>query len=205
MIQTGRSTLLVPLALVAGLLLLVYWFPGIAHIDTRTRRQAIASHVRDLVARIQSEPDNSKFVDELVMIAKGNYSFGATLATVALGKIGENAEPVVDQIGDLLFSEDPYVSREAAFALARLGPIAKSQLPKLLRAINDPDFQADYAAYEAIGSMGEDAVDTLPFLLRKSEDGVSVLAKGPLCDAIRNLESFVNGPANEQRSEETQE
>jgi len=97
------------------------------HADTGSRRAAIAALVDAL------EPPE---------LAK------AALET--LGEFGEEAGVGSTQVGRLLEHADPQVRYWATYALGRMGPRARSELPALERLKADPEHGPRYGAIDAI-------------------------------------------------------
>lgn len=126
-------------ALIISVGSIAYMKPEVLGLDTIARRKAVSRQVRLLVERIKLDENNSIPLSELITLAKSKYSFGATIATIAIGDLGDDAAPAVFVLGESLESNDPYVSRAAAISLGRLGRIAKSQLPKLEEVLSDHD------------------------------------------------------------------
>lgn len=131
--------------------------------DSQAKRKSASIQVRNLVRKINAGEDVASSRDELLKIAQGNYDFGAIYAVVGIGDIGCNAYPIIDKIGDLLLSSDPYVAREAAYSISRLGAVARSQLPNLLIVMKDPNAEL-WPVLSAIDNMGIDALESLPQL-----------------------------------------
>ena len=176
-------------ALCIAFFTIVFFRPDIMNIDTIARRRQISSRVTYLVTRIKSNDRKDEALSELVTIAKGRFEFGAMKAIVGIGELGVEATPILDVLGSQLF-RGGYIAQEAAFSLAELGSIAKSQLPQLEKAIDDQSFNSRHNAYEAIGNMGVDAIYLLPKLKNHWDSKRTPISEDPLREAIKKLEQF---------------
>ena len=72
--------------------------------------------------------------------------------------------PLVELVQDLK-SPDVQVRRDAAYALAELGPSAAEAAPALVEALRDQDTQVWASAAQALGLIGPDAAVAIPALL----------------------------------------
>jgi len=87
-------------------------------------------------------------------------------AADALARIGESAVPSLAQA---LAAPEVSVRLNAARALARIGPEAKSAVPALVTALNDADPLVRITAARALGQIGADASSAIPALIRAME------------------------------------
>lgn len=197
--QCIRWLLLITFVLALAFGLLVYWHPEVVHLDTTARRKNISARVRALVSKIKVVDNDEALIAELVGIAKSDYSFGAATAVGGMGELGDDGSKVVGTLGDLLFSSNGYVRRNAAYSLSKLGHRSASELPKLVNAIDSPAFDADYAAYEAIGEIGEAAVGQLPWLREKLSSSPAELNREELIETIAKLESIQRADKKQKR------
>ncbi len=86
-------------------------------------------------------------------------------AHMALLRIkGPGNETHVAAIGKFLEDEDPVLRMQAAEALGTVGAEAKSQLPRLIKALDDREGRVVNWSIWALGRMGEAAVRALPRL-----------------------------------------
>ena len=109
-------------------------------------------------ARDSSEPVRNR----RVLRTRDELSVSET-ASVALGRIGEAAVPVLTQS---LHHPQPAIRRQAAETLARIGPASAPAVPDLVRALSDEDLLVRRAAARALGQVGPAAADAVPALLR---------------------------------------
>lgn len=82
----------------------------------------------------------------------------------AVGKLGEDAKPLVPILTKMLADEQPELRITAAQAIARLGPIAKETVPALIANLKDPNQRVRLAVITALGNMREEAKSALPAL-----------------------------------------
>ena len=73
--------------------------------------------------------------------------------------------PDVAKLAAQLGSTDRDTRREAGHQLERIGPAAKSALPDLIKALDDPDKQVWANAFGAIAAIGPDAAEAIPRLM----------------------------------------
>jgi HEAT repeat protein len=85
----------------------------------------------------------------------------------ALGNIGAAAEPAAHALVQAAEDDNDRVRAKAVKALGKIGAgAAQAALPKLLRALRDPDTWVQALAAEALGEMGESADQAIPALTR---------------------------------------
>lgn len=137
--------------------------------DSVERRRNSNHHAHRLADQARKNPEDPRYALQLLEIARGDYSFGATQATAALGTIGEAARPVIHELAALIDSPDGYVSREAARSLANLGPISEPALTAIVRQVEYGDAGDDttWFAAQALGNIGKAGVPHLPLLRRR--------------------------------------
>ena len=159
--------------------------------DSYARREAASERVQQLVDCSIIHPNDTDSVNKLLELAKSNYSFEATAATVGIGEVGVAAKPIISEIAKLMDSPNRYVSREAARTLGKLGPLSAPALPELKRQVTDKKMERSTAIFaaEAIGKIGDPAVSYLPFLRQQLGTG-SELMDEALKKSIENLEKF---------------
>ena len=157
-------------------------------LDTSARRRRVASEIQGIAEEARRHPDDPRYAERLIAIARGKYSFAATYATNAIGKIGAAARPVVSDLAELLDSPDRFVAREAALALGNLGPISETALPRLEQKVSEgtPGSQVAGFCALAIGRIGERARRSLPLL--RSKIGSNRFLDDDLRMAIKLLE-----------------
>ena len=157
--------------------------------DTYVRRRFENWRIARIATEARQHPGDSQYAKRLVAIARGTYSFGAMRATVAIGNLGEGAREVIGDLGELLDSTDPYVEREAALALEKLGPISEPALPFLERKVREGSPANDATAFAAlaIGRIGERGRRSLPLL--RSKLGLNEIFDDCLQQAIKALEA----------------
>jgi hypothetical protein len=84
-----------------------------------------------------------------------------------LAELGLNAAPAAAEIAKYLRKDGiEQVRAAAAFALGKIGPAAKDQIPDLTAALKDEFFKVKANAAEALGNMGPLAKDALPELFK---------------------------------------
>ena len=97
------------------------------------------------------------------------------LAAAAIGGLGKDAAPAVDDLGDALVRANEWKVRDnAALALSHIGPAAKKALPQLLQALryaeSEPDSKYNSVrphVAEALANIGfPDNTDALPAVLK---------------------------------------
>lgn len=145
--------------------LLILWFGWTRVLDTAANRRRVSLEVHRLVESSKVNPGDRSIAVSLLIRARSEYSFEATVATVGLGEIGDAANPIIENIAELMDSHDPYVRREAAIALANLGKRSTPVLDKLIRHVSKkPSGDESWFAAEAIGEIGEPAIEYIPLL-----------------------------------------
>ena len=82
-------------------------------------------------------------------------------AAHAIGQMGPEALPT---LSSMLTHSDKYVRRNAIWALGKLGPLARASLQDVCRSLKDPDPRTASGAAQALGNMGADGDDAIPYL-----------------------------------------
>ena len=131
--------------------------------DTPPHRRIVHQEIRELAHEARDE----NCVDCIYVLlnrAKSDYSFEAVSAVVAIGDSGQAAIPIVDEVAKLVLSDDPYVAREAARALSKLGPYAIGAVDVLEHQVANGDAGDDVTWFsaEALGAIGSEARKSLP-------------------------------------------
>jgi len=131
---------------------------------TRVTESMFPALVREI--RRQAVPD-------LLAAAEGDEQWSVRASAISvLGRLKhEKALPVLI---DALDSENDWVRDEAAIALAHYRAKAAAAVPRLIEALNDPT--ADAYAAQALGAIGAQASQAVPFLERAARDGDDELA-----------------------------
>ncbi len=133
--------------------------------DTLAKRKVAADEVQALILDAKDHLKAETAVARLLQIAQSQYSFGATLAAGAFGKIGEAARPAVPVLARLMTSKDKFVASAAARSLAELGPISEAAIPQLEDRIHhEYEWDVVWHAAEALGNIGRPAIGSLPLL-----------------------------------------
>lgn len=139
--------------------------------DTSWRRDRMSRRIQELKLKCLRDPNNPAHAQQLVEIARSDYSFAATLATSALGQLGEQSRPHIPTLGRLVRSSDPFVAREAALALRELGPLSLPALDDLEFRVGEGYQGTDVSVFsiQAIGEIGKAAESSLPLLTEARE------------------------------------
>jgi HEAT repeat protein len=125
-------------------------------------------------------------------MTQSTYSFEAVVAVSGLGDVGDAAIPIINDIATLLKSDDSTIRREAARSLAKLGPRSSVVLNELVFLVaKDPSDDESWFAAEAIGEIGEPAIEHLDFLRSRLGTGAPQFDDS-LLGAISKLESISN-------------
>ena len=150
--------------------LLWMWF---CVLDTGANRKRVANQMQAIASRAEKEPGNIEHVTKLLRKAESRYSFEAVKATVALGTVGDAANPVIHDIAALMDSPNSVVRREASLALARLGERSAPVLPALKAKVANEGKSGDdvWFAARAIGEIGCPAIGCIPLLESKLGTG----------------------------------
>lgn len=183
----GRRTyLMVSLAILTASISLVFFAAFV--FDSPIKRQIAHARIKKLIRAAKEDPLNDRYPKELLAIAQSKYSFAATNAVVGLGEIGSSASAVIGPLAELLKSPDSFVSREAARALSRLGPLSAPVLSELENAVvhGRADVDTTWFAAEAVGNIGPPARRALPMLREKM--GKSQILDRILLESIRRIE-----------------
>src|SRR5262249_22494675 len=120
------------------------------------------------------------------------------LAAHALGFLGGDESETVPALTEALSYRDPkgkpvglryisdggWVAQEAATALGRFGPRAKSAVPKLIEALGSDIQNLRISAFGALGRIGPDADAALPTLIAMLDEKGPVPPSDPMYGAI---------------------
>ena len=71
-------------------------------------------------------------------------------------------------------NENAKVASEAALALAKIGPAAKSSVPALIAALENPEGDSAHAIVFALGKIGPEAAQAKSALVKRTSSGSSV-------------------------------
>jgi hypothetical protein len=173
-----------------GTLFFGIWIGWTRVLDTTSNRRRVSAEVRSLVDAAKKNIHDRTIVEKLLKRAQSSYKFEATKATVGLGEIGDAAIPVIGEIAELMESNDPYVRREAARALSKLGVRSTPVLEQLIRQVmKNPIDDESWFAADAIGKIGKPAVRCIPMLKSRLGTGGSIFDDS-LNQAISLLEQL---------------
>lgn len=89
--------------------------------------------------------------------------------TAAFAQTAPSLDALVTQLG----STDIKQRREAVYEIAKLGPAAKSALPALIKAADDPDKQVWTSALSIIADLGAEAKAVVPDLIERLDQSKS--------------------------------
>jgi hypothetical protein len=92
-------------------------------------------------------------------------------AAVALGLMGEAAEPAVPMLIKMLHDPDINTRWEATDALGCIGRQPDLVVPALIEALADPNAGMKFTAMESLGDFGERATNAIPALLALFPEG----------------------------------
>lgn len=93
-----------------------------------------------------------------------------SLAVAVIRQMGPKAKEIIGDLALELKDDDPQHRREAAFALAAIGPDAKDATPFLIEVLtNDEEPSVRHAAIYAIGKIGPDAAAAKDALSKNME------------------------------------
>lgn len=158
--------------------------------DSTAKRKHVSAQVAQLVSNVQNNTGRGESLDRLILLAQSEDEFGAMQATVGLGRIGDNATPAALEVLGNNLRRGGYIAQEAAKSLGRLGSRARSQLPQLERALDDPDCTCRFAIYLAISDMGADSLYLLPKLRENVGATRGRLEADCLKECIKKLEAL---------------
>ncbi len=128
-----------------GLLTLAVTATGCGH-AAPSKGKPTADEMKQMQAMVETPPVNPLApLSERAENAYRPWGIKET-AVDALGRIGQNAVPT---LVNTLSDPNPRVLREAARALARIGPEAKDAVPTLIARLDDPDEDVRQAAARA--------------------------------------------------------
>ena len=161
----------------------------ILYCDNPIKRYAVHRRVAWLQADVKAHPENTKSIDKLLNIATGDYRFGATVATVALGDVGCYSFEVRKKLASLLNSPNLYVQREAARSLGRCGPASADVMEEIEEYVEGELSGRDSVAFavQALGNIGFPARRCIPLL--RSKIGQSRMLDVRIEEALEKLEA----------------
>lgn len=99
-----------------------------------------------------------------------------SLASAGSALAQKSTEPMVDgralsaYVVDLAEAAAPLTRNNAAYSIARMGPLAKSAVPALIKALKDPEAAVRFPVCIALREIGPDAIDAVPALKEALED-----------------------------------
>lgn len=103
-------------------------------------------------------------------------ALGASLALAGSAVAQAPTEPFLDgrplsaYVVELAEALAPLTRNNAAYSIARMGPAAKSAVPALIKALNDPEPAVRFPVCIALREIGPDAKDAVPALTEALED-----------------------------------
>jgi HEAT repeat protein len=148
-------------------------FPHFRLLDSLAKRQRAAEHIQVLLKTIQDANSPEAAVDaavaELAEKARSTYRFERDYALGSIGRIGRRAAPAMSAVIEGLRSDDGFDRDAAAHACARLGVVASSARPDLIRVVKEhtSESAARYAieALEGIGDNSPEVLQVLQFAI----------------------------------------
>jgi hypothetical protein len=156
--------------------------------DTPANRVRVAREIKDIVQLSQANPDDPSYARDLIERTQSSYHWEASYAVWAIGEIGDAAIPIIDELAELMFSEDRLLAREASLALVELGPRSVLVISQLERRVaTGITSDSAWFAAEAIGNLGADATRSLPVL--RDRLGASPVLDEYLLRAIEAIEA----------------
>jgi HEAT repeat protein len=160
--------------------------------DTTASRKITSAKMDQLAQLAISNKSDSRYAKQLLSMAKSQHDFTACRATNTLGRLGEAALPIITDIAALMNSPNGCVSQEAAKALKRLGPLSEAVLPQLRERIErEPSDATTWFAVQALGEIGQPAMECLP-LLRAKAGSEPEMFKGTVLHAIQKIEHDIS-------------
>lgn len=156
--------------------------------DTNMHRRISSSRMDRLAQLAIDSKGDGRYTTQLLSMAKSQNHFTACRATNTLGRLGEAASPIINEIAALMDSPNHCVSQEAAKALKRLGPLSAAAIPEIRSRIQrEPSDATTWFAVQALGEIGEPARECLP-LLRTKSGSEPEMFKGAVLRAIQKIE-----------------
>lgn len=142
-------------------------------LDTKASRKRVARKIQAIANRARNDAETTEHAKALLRKTNSQNAFEAAYAASALGTIGDAAVPIINEIADLMNSDNPFVRREASRSLSRLGTRSAPVLDALKVQVANGDSNGDVAwfAAAAIGEIGESACECIPLLESKLGSG----------------------------------
>lgn len=141
------------------------WYLATHVWDTSWNRRRVSENVTALVLRIQKDSNDIHAQELLFRKMHSSYSFEAFRAVIGAGQIGDAAETFILELAALMKSPDPFIRREAALALSRLGPRSRLVVDLLAAKVEkEPSDETSWFAAEALGNSGRSSARFLPLL-----------------------------------------
>lgn len=151
--------------LILVFLLILVLLP-VAMVETTLKRKYVAWRIRSIASSGRASTES-----ELLEYCHGHYSFGASYAVHAIGQLPTVKRNTVQQISELLSSEDPVLAREAAFALVEIADPSDVGIPEIVALLRTASARRDatYFAAEALSFKGSKACSYIDLLLEKQK------------------------------------
>ncbi|WP_397568391.1 HEAT repeat domain-containing protein [Schlesneria sp. T3-172] len=177
------------IAFLMFLLTCVLWTYVFINADTSYKRHVVLRHIKALQNDLRKNPSDPTSIAKLINITNGNYSFGATKATIALGEMAPFSLAVRKQMVLLLNSPNLYVQREAAISLANCGAGSVDVIEEMVNYLETEHSSRDSVGFvvEAIGNIGCPASQYIAVL--RSRLGQGSVLDMQLLEAINKLEN----------------
>ena len=183
----GRSRTKAGVAMLIALATLLLWL--LMQVDTKWKRQWTNSCVNSAVRDTKIPARRESALRYLRTLAQGEWSFGATIAVLALGDVEDRNGDVLNLIEAACMSSNRYVKRSAAQALQRQGRNAVRSVPILAQLLGEPIFDAAIFAADALAELGPEACAARESLLRAEKSSSRLVA-----EAARRALSMLNCP-----------
>jgi hypothetical protein len=187
--RTIKANILLPLLMIIGVIAPIILMLNFG--NNTLRWKFVAWRVRSLSAEAEIPDSRDKAIGRLLSYAQDDFSFGASYALDALGRIEGLEKPVIIQIAELLSSNDGLISREAALALCDIGPDCRVVAPQLIEYVRTGSTNDDSTSFSAraLSHCGRDACEAIPILRDKmSQANPNFPAFRSYQKAIRKLE-----------------
>ena len=183
----GRSRKMASVAMLIALAALLLWL--LMQVDTKWKRQWTHSCVNSAVRDAKVPARRESALRYLRALAQGKWSFGATIAVLALGDVEDRNGDVLTLIEAACMSSNLYVKRSGAQALQRQGRNAVRSVPLLAQLLDEPISDAAIFAADALAELGPEACAARESLLRAEKSSSRLVA-----EAARLALSMLNCP-----------
>ena len=140
------------------------YLDGAEDLDDSVRKSSI-----EALGKIDQD---SEIKQKILAAAKDSSAEVREKAIEAIGRQETNSEEEILLLIAALRDDDPSVRLEASISLGTKGKAALPHLVELLKTVQDPMIQ--YFAIEAIGHMGEDALDAVHILMKHIQEFTGV-------------------------------